>query len=300
MKKTKKETPFPYAIRSYLGYLEGTAKSVNTIKNYRLDIESFQRFLMEAYQNPGIRVDQIQSKDLDRFQDNLREMGLKTNTRRRKILTLTSFLNYFSKRKKLAPGIARKIPAPAKIERIPKTFSTEALLEQIRQLPTDPQQPILLRNQVLLWLLAETGCLVSEVGSISWKDFQKKKRPEAGPNQVELGRKERRFVPISEELYLRVQALSQVMEGPLFTGFNRFGTLGGPVSSRGVELLVKDYGAQFGHPDLTPRAFRHSVVIHWHQKGLDQATIQAQLGLKTAYAFRAYELLFKPKNEQSF
>src|SRR4051812_22146947 len=94
---------FPYAIRNFVGYLEGTKKAAHTIKNYRLDIEAFQDFIFQEYLGKPITLEQMSRADLERYRDFLKEKGFKTNTRRRKLLTVTQFLNYLSKRKKLGP-----------------------------------------------------------------------------------------------------------------------------------------------------------------------------------------------------
>jgi integrase len=65
-----------------------------------------------------------------------------------------------------------------------------------------------------------------------------------------------------------------------------------PISDRAVELLTRAYAGSLGVPGLTPRAFRHSVVVLWNQRGLSRSDIRERLGLKTDYAFRAYEPLF--------
>ncbi len=74
----------------------------------------------------------------------------------------------------------------------------------------------------------------------------------------------------------------------MFLGFNRFGSLGMPMSPRGVEMLVRLYGSKLGFPELTPRVFRHSIILNWFSLGISQTEIQAWLGLKTTYAFRSY------------
>ncbi|MEO7164616.1 MAG: site-specific integrase, partial [Bdellovibrionia bacterium] len=129
---------------------------------------------------------------------------------------------------------------------------------------------------------------------------------------LSLGIKSQRQVPVSKQLFQAIQNLKNFTTSNkpisnlnpenrdnhcIFFGFNKFGSLGSPISPRGIELLVRLYGPKLGFPELTPRTFRHSAVLHWFEKGIPQAEIQALLGLKTAYAFRSYELLFKSSSE---
>jgi integrase len=71
------------------------------------------------------------------------------------------------------------------------------------------------------------------------------------------------------------------------------GMLPTPMSDRAVELLTQNYAEELGVKELTPRLFRHSAVLKWHQEGLSRVEIQDRLGLKTDYAFRVYHSLFK-------
>lgn len=216
-------------------------------------------------------------------------------------------MNYLSKRKKLSPEVAKKIPAPHKIERVPFTVSSTQLTKAIQALSDETL--IEARNKALLWTLAETGCLVSEVAHLRFDNWT-----QASPHltTLTLGIKSQRQVPVSKHLYQAIQNLrdftlkSKAHLNPtqenrdghcIFFGFNKFGSLGSPISPRGIELLVKLYGPRLGFPELTPRTFRHSAVLHWFEKGISQPQIQALLGLKTAYAFRSYELLFKSSSE---
>ena len=309
-KPRKTQVSFGYAIRSFVGYLEGTQKSLHTIKNYRLDLLAFQDFITKEYSDTLIRVDQVNGKDLERFREYLKERGLKTNTRRRKILTVTQFMNYLSRRRKLSPEVAKKMPAPHKIERVPFTVSSIQLIKAIQALHDETL--IEARNKALLWTLAETGCLVSEVAHLRFDSWS-----QTSPTQItlSLGIKSQRQVPVSKSLFQAIQNLrnftrgGKTTESPthedlrqkdphwIFFGFNKFGSLGSPISPRGIELLVKLYGPRLGFTELTPRTFRHSAVLHWFEKGIPQPEIQALLGLKTAYAFRSYELLFKSSSE---
>ena len=86
----------------------------------------------------------------------------------------------------------------------------------------------------------------------------------------------------------------------LFESFNRYGSMGTPLSSRGIELLVRAYADRLGAPALVPRMIRHSVVLAWHQEKVPQDEIQKRLGLRSDYAFRTYKQLWKsPQNSDN-
>lgn len=282
-----KNTAYASALKSFIGHLEGTGKAAHTIDSYRLDLLRFEEFLRGEGNKPAeVRVDRISRKDLERYHEHLKLEGQKTNTRRRKLMTVRKLMTYLASRKRIEIDVAKKLPAPAKIERIPFTVDSGKLIEAIRGLETGT--PILARNRALLWLLAETGCSVAEAAALRWKETDLEAR------RVEFLGKSQRTLSISAGL---ANALGEVVGSakphePCFRGFNRFGSLGGAITPRGIELLVKSYEPKLGLGSLTPRSFRHSIVVHWYREGTSESEIQKRLGLKTAYSFRVYAPIF--------
>ena len=302
----KEYLDFPAALKSFMGYLEGTEKSVHTIKNYRFDLMNFQKFLGVRYEGKTPRLRELDQDDLEGYSEFLKKEGLRTNTRRRRLLTIRRFMGYLSRRNKVPQELDRKLPAPHKIERIPFTIPSEALIGEIRALPAETVLDA--RNRVLLWVMAETGCLVSEVTRLRFEQWVEKGKSV----ELRILGKAARAVPVSRELFEAVQELRdsrnelKAPKGPkaddpwLFHGFNRHGSMGKPMSPRGVELLVRAYAGRLfeGAPnaeedeEVTPRTFRHSAVLRWFQEGKSRDEIQKLLGLKSAYAFRVYDVLF--------
>lgn len=196
-----------------------------------------------------------------------------------------------------------KYPTPHKVERIPYIVSIDVLLAAIQALPRETLLD--LRNRVLLWTLAETACLVSEVTRLKYGNWSNRTESPSSNSQtvcwVDFSGKSPRKVPVSEKLYQAIQELKSKAgetekEGDwIFLGFNKFGSLGMPITTRGVELLVKLYSQKLGFPELTPRTFRHSTVIHWFEKGLTHQEIQTLLGLKSLYAFRVYDAILQSR-----
>lgn len=274
------------AIKSFVGYLEGTGHAAQTISSYRSDLGTFSRFLEKELAQKPVRLEHLSRKDLSQYSEFLSIQGFKSNTRRRKLLTLKRFLTYLSRRKKLKLNPSEQLPAPYKVERIPKTLDADRILTLVRSLPAETL--FLKRNRALLWTLFETGCLVSELPRIKKSSVLQRD----GKSWISFEGKSPRQIEISQELGVELESLTSG-DSHLFTGFNKYGSLGGPITPRGIELLVKHYAAEWDSPDLTPRMIRHSTVVLWHRMGHSQDEIQKRLGLKTDYAFRTYQPLFK-------
>ncbi|MCC7440984.1 MAG: site-specific integrase [Bdellovibrionales bacterium] len=273
-----------------MGYLEGTGKSLNTIQSYRSDLAAFEAFLT-GRGRAGIRLAQLEPAILKEYLGALKAGGMRTNTRRRKVLTAHRFLRYLVGRNRLGAELGVKLPAPHKVERVPKVTPIERLRAAVLSL--EPANPLQRRNRLLLRTLLESGCTVSEAARLSFADLD----PSGSNASILFRGKAERRVPVPLELcreaeQLRVET-GAAASAPLFTGFSKVGPLPGAITPRGVELLVEAHRARFGMPELTPRSFRHSRVLSWHREGVSRAEIQRRLGLKTEYAFRIYAPLLQ-------
>lgn len=280
-----KKRSLQWGMKSFVGHLEGTGKSLHTIESYKADLVDFEKFVKESKGDPTIGLDEMTPALLESYAQYIGKERQKTNTRRRKLLTLRRLMRYLTRRNNLDTEVGHLLPAPYKVERIPETIEYVALLDAIHALPATNE--LELRNKVLVGMLAETGCLVSEVAKLRFDQVSE--------GSVEFEGKSPRKVPISDSLAAGLGKLVESSKGRkwIFQGFNKFGPLKGAISDRGVEILVKACSKRIGLGELTPRKLRHSAVIGWHQAGLGQAEIQARLGLRSDYAFRVYAPIFR-------
>jgi site-specific recombinase XerD len=294
---------FPRAIRQFLGHLEGVGKASSSLSTYKVDLGAFQKFLARGLGSRPVTLSKITRSDLEQYSAWLIKQGHRPNTRRRRLLVARRFLNFLHQRKRLGFEVGRRIPTPARVERIPHTTDARELVSRIRALSTSSE--IERRDQVLLWLLTETGCATSEPRRLRAEHFA---ISAAGTPEVRITAKTPRSVPISRELHeavldlIRIQS-ERVKKSPwLFEGFNRFGPMSGAMTGRAVELLVRDYSGHLGEPRLVPRMIRHSVVMEWARQGIPQDEMQRRLGLRSRYAFRTYGPMIEaryPANTQS-
>jgi len=280
------------ALKSFVGHLEGTGKSAHTIAAYRFDLRSFAEFLDGSrVGKTSLDLRTLMRRDLERYHDWLRNSGQKTNTRRRKLMTVRKFMHYLTHRKKLDLDIAKKLPAPEKLERVPETVDLAKFRDDLRKLDTG--SPLARRNESILGVLMDTGCGVSEAAQLRWTQIDLK------TGMLRFVGKSVRDVKLSVETLASLARLKEeASEDDLcFAGWNRHGpirigkrALG--ITPRGIELLVKGLAEALGYPKLTPRTLRHSAVIEWFRAGVAEPEIQRRLGLRTPYAFRIYAPIF--------
>ena len=162
--QSKRGVTFAYAMKSFSGYLRGTDKAAHTIASYQSDLRLFERFVVQKLARKPVLVSQLQVADLRRYSEYLRSQGFHDNTRRRRLLTVRRLFDFLKKRGRIEVDFARRIPAPHKVEKVPRVVDAALLLEKVRELPSGTLLES--RNRVLLWTLLETGVLVSEAAKI--------------------------------------------------------------------------------------------------------------------------------------
>ncbi len=304
MKKAQRRQgslPFAAALKSFIGHLEGSGKAKHTIDSYAFDLQSFSEFMQRTKAHSQLLdLRLVSRKDLERFHESLKTDGQKTNTRRRKLMTVRKLMNYLTVRKKLELDVAKRLPAPEKIERVPETVPLEKYREKLSELPSESYVSI--RTLSILSLLADTGCSVSEAAKLRWHQLRDGKIFFMGKAERDCSLSPK-TIHAFEKLKLEAMAVlkeshkSEMEDDVCFIGFNRHGplrvgkkSLG--ITPRGIELLVKSVSENIGFSGVTPRTLRHSAVVEWFKSGVSEAEIQKRLGLKTPYAFRIYQPIF--------
>lgn len=276
-----------------MGYLVGTQKAAHTITNYRSDLTMFENYLKEQTNTDGpVSIDRLTQRDFEKYAEFLKAKGFKTNTRRRKLLTIRKLFRFLKTRNRVSVDIASRVATPFKLERLPEFEQHDVLLKAILALPV--ASDLDRRNKLMLWTLLETGCLASECGKILTDGLGIESNGQESRTFVRIEGKNAREVHVSERLFQELQAFirdTHQKPGPVFSGFNKFGSLGGAISSRGVELVVERFAQNNQFKSVTPRSIRHSCVVEWMKRGLDSETIRKYLGLRSQYAFRIYNVL---------
>ncbi len=277
-----------------MGFLESNSKATHTLSSYQIDLMHFHRFLERHQTTKNVSLQTLTQKDLKDYYLSLKIEKLKNNTRRRKLLTVRKFLRYLQARKVLKLNLSEQVLAPAKLERVPKAFDYQELLDKIKLFPEVDN--ISKRNKALLWTLLETGCQVHEIRGLK---FDLLRGDVQDRFQIHLTGKSERSIDISPELFHVLEGLREPeSKSPwIFTGYNRFGSMGGPITSRGVELMVKVLAKQWKLNELTPRTFRHTSILHWFKNKMPPAEIQKRLGLKSQYTLKHYTPLLSRATE---
>lgn len=273
---------FEKLLKSYLGFLEGTGKSASTIQSYRGDL----LLLRDFFEKERFDFAKMSAGDFERYLYFMERMGLKTNTRRRKILTARGFYRYALSRKKLLSSPAQFLAPPKRLERLPWIPKKEEW-ERVLSLLPGKEDRLSFRNRLIVRLLEETGLSIAELCSLAWDQV-------SGRNLEVRGRKARRL-RLSAALAAELLAYRKKSTGRyLFPGFNRYGITTAKMTPRGVELLFKDLAKRSGFKAFKPKTLRHYAVLRWLGEGLPNAEVLRRLGVRANYPLDAYRKLLKP------
>ncbi|MGE4232269.1 MAG: tyrosine-type recombinase/integrase [Bacteriovoracia bacterium] len=273
---------FEKSISTFLGYLEARGKSLNTVKNYRYDLDALHAFC-EKYDKDFTSLSLI---DLEAFSNTLRSQGLSTNSIRRRLITTRTFLRYLSNRIDVSTIGSEKVSLPDRVERPPSLVSPESIKKIIQN---QPKSIIGLRNQTLLSLLYDTGILISEAVSLRKKDFKPNTR------QVVIGGKRARILSVSPQTSKFLKKLTSVTKGRSFFFYGHTKSRMNPekLTPRGAELLFAAFAKEHKLKHFHPRTLRHLFIVRKLLKNTSESEIQRELGWSTPYSFKNYYELIK-------
>jgi integrase/recombinase XerD len=256
-----------------------TNVSPRTIEWYK---ESFQ----------WLRIEQPTKDDLTDFVMRMRNAGLKATSCNNRIRAVNGYLHWltFGTEKKCGPGCDHlKVPKLKEPELILPTFT----VDQIRLIKQyHPRTDFERRLQLLILLLADTLCRITEALSLEWPDV------DLNSLLVKIrgkGNKER-LIPFSLELrkYL-IRYQKRVKHSLVFA--TRDGLpLDRHVSLRDVKRLCRKLG--FEPPRRTQHSLRHTGAIHYLRKGGSVFHLQKQLGHSDLAMTRKYANLLTEDLQQ--
>lgn len=291
MKSAAKQPSYSKLVKGYMGFLTGRGKSLSTISSYRGDLDLFEKFLAERKRD----FYDLLPRDFETYQNWLERQGLKTNTRRRKVLSAKALVKYAVSRKKIsAPNQSAilYVKAPERLERLPWIPTAEEFAHTLSVVETKSLTG--LRNWLVVQLLAETGLSVAELCALRWDQI--------GDEQltIDTGKRPRKLrLCANTDLHLREwkERLERGGAGKhLFPGFNRHGITSEKMTPRGVELFFRKIAKATGFRHLKPKTLRHYCIVEWLRAGLAEAEVLRRLGVHPNYPLAPYKKVLETRS----
>jgi len=241
--------------------------------------------LLPFCRREGVRtVDQLTPEALGRFTAELHAAKLSKWSIASYVRSVNRYLAWTGRR-----GPEEKAPRP-QTKRVHRDVLT---LAEMRRLEESADS---VRNQLIIRVLADTGCRISELAHIEVGDVVKRGREW----YVRIdGKTGERMPPISEEVYdrLRKFALSgraRATSERLFLSSHRHPKTGQyePLKADGAYQVVKDVAERTGWKRrIYPHLLRHSWITHMEARHVDPAVIAEVAGVSIEVIVHNYSHL---------
>ena len=290
---------FAAGFLDYLAIEKGAAK--NTISAYRRDLARYQNWL----ESRNVDLSRITEAEIVEYARYLTSLELKTTSLERNFSSIRSLHNYLSKEfSQFDPTDA--LPETMQSKRLPKALTISQVQSIIDAIKT-ANNPLALRDRLILELLYGTGGRVSEIVDIALNDIATVNIDGEEIATIKLhgkGGKER-IVPLGnyaksalDEYLVRVRPhLNRFAKSNALFLNNR----GSKLSRQSAWKVVKDAAKAAGiKVKVTPHIFRHSYATHLLDGGADIRVVQELLGHASVTTTQIYTLITVDKLRESY
>lgn len=281
----------PFIYREFLMYMQSVkGKSINTVKEYALDLHVFFQF-MKNYKQPGSVPDDLTETDISDlnyvFADSIslvdiyayltymaESRGNTAATRARKVACLRSYFKYMSsKAGYIKDNPAKELDSPKLKQAMPKYLN----LEESKELLSAVDGKNKYRDYAILTLFLNCGLRLSELVNINLNDFKDDILIVTGKGNKE------RVIYLNDAClsavrnYLRVRPNDGVVDKKALFLSNR----GTRISNKTVQWLVKKYikTAGLDETKYSVHKLRHTAAtLMYKYAHTDLRTLQEILG----------------------
>ena len=288
--------------RDFYDKLRQDGKSVNTIKNYKTDLDCFNNFLQR--EQKSLIIDGFTTSYLEKYDHFLQKKYSSNNSKRRKIQTLRIFFDFLVAKGPFQENPVRSLPAAPKFLDIPRPtpFSDiktlwEYLLEEEKS--SDPILRITtMRNQVMVLLIFGAGLKVSDIKDLKTASIIL--NSEKGLPRVMIDRRGRDpySIPLPKifstiyKVYLsELKAKKEqdhISGDGLFFNANPYKILAGGLSPRGQEIIFEEFRKKL-LLKVTPKSLRQASIFKWLGEGHKDSQIKEWLGVAPSYSLKLYK-----------
>lgn len=238
-------------------------KSPHTRDAYKRDIRYFQAFC------EGRPLPRVKLNDVIAFSDALTAQGYSVGTIRRRINAVKSLLTFGEEIGYLPLNVGKKVKVPKGESSLAERILSES--EALKLIEKEPNE----RNRVMLRFMYESGCRVSELINLKWKNLQNRD----GKGQVSiLGKGSKlRVILLSSGLWndLRALRMSANPNSPVFASLRS----GGRLTRSNVWDIVTAAAQRAGiQGKVSPHWLRHAHASHSLDRGAPIHLVQQTLG----------------------
>jgi integrase/recombinase XerC len=260
----------PHTVRAYLGDVDGLLGTVARDSGglAGLDLAALRRWLAEQ-----------------------RSGGASRSTLARRGSAARVFTAWAARTGRLPADPGVRLVAPRPHRTLPSVLSVEEAETMLTAATSGAAEddPVAVRDLLLLELLYATGIRVSELCGLNLADIEQRRRT---LRVIGKGDRERTVVygiPAERALRRWLDGPRSTMAGPASPPALLLGVRGGRLDPRVARSVVNAAATTVpGHPGLSPHGLRHSAATHLLVGGADLRSVQELLGHATLSTTQLY------------
>jgi integrase/recombinase XerC len=271
-------------IKSFLNYLTLEKKySTHTIKAYKNDLNSFQLFCINEYDNQQIAT--INYPQIRNWIVSLVNVNVSNRSINRKISSLKSFYKFLQKIKEIEQNPLAKHKALKVSKKIQVPFSKKEINNVLKYFDEDVDFESI-RNKLIVELFYSTGMRRSELINLKISDIDF-----ANETVKVLGkRKKERYIPLLKSVqktlaqYIEVREEINIDQSYLFLTKN-----GKIIYDTLVYRVINNYFSRVSSKvKKSPHIIRHSFATHLLSEGADLNSVKELLGHSSLASTQVY------------
>jgi len=253
--------------------------SDHTVLAYKTDIKQFYNFINIS-----------NSLDLEKYIQNLAMENYSKRTLNRKIASLTSFLNWCNKSKKMDIPDNSNFKALKTEKKLPNVMTSNYINSLMNDIPVTTVKEI--RDRSIVELLYSSGLRVSELTNLQLPDIKNNMSVRV------LGKGSKtRILPMTKQAYKYYLLWSEnrhKLVTPSSDNFLYLGVKGSQITDREVRRIVKLRLGTF------PHSIRHTFATHLLDGGADLRVVQELLGHTDPSTTQIYTHVSKKQLKEKF
>ena len=253
--------------------------SHHTVVAYKTDINQFFNY-----------INILKSLNLDKYLQNLAMENYSKRTLNRKIASLTSFLNWCKKTKKIDIPDISNLKALKTEKKLPNVMTSNYINTLMNNIPVNTTKEI--RDRSIVELLYSSGLRVSELTNLQLTDIKNNKSIRV------LGKGNKtRILPMTKQAYKFYILWTENRHKLTTDASNDFlylGVQGKQITDREVRRIVKLRLGTF------PHSIRHTFATHLLDGGADLRVVQELLGHSDPSTTQIYTHVSKKQLKEKF
>ncbi len=260
-------------IQDFLNFLSTEKNaSFHTVKNYRVDLREFLKFLGKK------ELSDVTYLDIRSFLAFLKQRSYSKSSVARKLACLRSFFKHLARENVLNSNPAAGIATPKREKKLPIFLDQEEITRLLEAPKKNTWEEM--RDKAILEMLYSSGLRVSELVGLNHEDVDFF----SGLLRVRGKGKKERIVPVGQMALNAIQGYSQHQSPKSDSGQGLKRALyinrsGGRLTDRSIRRMILKYAKRAAlTKEVSPHTLRHSFATHMLDRGADLRSVQELLG----------------------